>query len=287
MQEARVVSKKEIEPQAGKRKRWITFSRNQLCIPYALFLIMFVVFPLLLIIYYAFTSATGSFTFENFINFFSDTTAISTLLISIIVSLAVTLICLLIAYPVAYILSKMKGSVAFILLLLFITPTWINFVLRAMAMKEIFVLLNIPLGSFANIVGLTYDFLPFMILPLYSTLIKMDKSLEEAALDLGASKTRVFMSITLPLSMPGIISGAMMVFLPVMSCYVVTDTFRGSSGFSVIGKLVAKCFLGENGAPIAINEGAAIAMIMLIIMVITMFLTGGFNRENSGRGTNL
>ena len=287
MNNARIVSKKEIESVAPEKKRWFTFSRKQLCIPYGLFLAMFVVFPLLLILYYAFTNGTGSFTFQNFINFFSNTTAISTLLISIIVSFAVTIICLLIAYPVAYILSKMKGSVAFIFLLLFITPTWINFVLRAMAMKEIFVLLNIPLGSFANIVGLTYDFLPFMILPLYSTLIKMDRSLEEAALDLGASKPRVFMSVTLPLSMPGIISGAMMVFLPVMSCYVVTDTFRGSSGFSVIGKLVAKCFLGESGAPININEGAAIAMIMLIIMVITMFLTGGFSRENSGRGTNL
>ena len=272
---------------AKKKHRRFTFSRKQLCIPYGLFLVMFVVIPLFVIVYYAFTDKTGAFTFRNFVDFFSDASKISTLLISVLVSLAVTAICLLIAYPVAYILAKMPKKVAFVLLLLFIMPMWINFVLRAMAMKEFLGLINVPLGSGANIIGLVYDYLPFMIMPLYSTLVKLDKNLEEAASDLGANKAKVFLNVTLPLSVPGIISGAMMVFLPVMSCYVITDTFSGGSGFSLIGKLVAICFLGVGGAPIQINDGAALALVMLVIMVITMTVTGGFKNSENTRGTNL
>ncbi len=287
MKEGRIVKKQPLQPIVEGKKRLFNFSRKQLCIPYGLFLIFFVIFPLLLIIYYAFTNGTGEFTFNNFISFFQDTTKISTLIISIFVSLLVTILCLLIAYPVAYVLSRMNGKTAFILLLLFILPTWLNFVLRAMAMKEVLSLIGIPLGNGASIIGLVYDFLPFMIMPLYSTLVKLDKSLEEAAADLGANKTKVFLNVTLPLSIPGIISGAMMVFLPVMSCYVITDTFSGGSGFSLVGKLVAICFLGVGGAPIQINDGAALALVMLVIMVITMIATGGFKNSENTRGTNL
>ncbi len=269
-----------------KERKWV-FSRKNLCIPYALFLVLFVIIPLFVIVYYAFTDNTGAITLENFVDFFTSTTKISTLLISVLVSFAVTAICLLIAYPIAYILSKMKGKTAFILLLLFIMPMWINFVLRAMAMKELLSLIGIPLGSGANIIGLVYDYLPFMILPLYSTLVKMDKSLEEAAADLGANKVKVFTSITLPLSVPGIISGAMMVFLPVMSCYVITDAFSGSTGFTVIGKLIAWCFLGENGTMTNQHGGAMISLIMLVILFVTMLATGGFKSEKNVRGTNL
>ncbi len=286
MKELRALEKTEIKDFSHKTKG-VFFSRKQLCIPYGLFLALFVVLPLLVVVYYAFTDGSGAFSLANFADFFTNRTKISTLLISVLVGLAVTAICIVIAYPAAYILSKMSGKTAAILLLLFITPMWINFVLRAMAMKEILTLLNVPLGSFANIVGLVYDFLPFMIMPVYSTLIKMDKSLEEAAADLGASKARVFTKVTLPLSMGGIISGAMMVFLPVMSCYVVTDTFSGSSGFTVIGKLIAWSFLGEGGTLSDVNGGATISLVLLIIMFATMFFTGGFKREESARGTNL
>ena len=287
MKGAKVI-KKEPFITENKGGGLLKFKRSQLCIPYGLFLSVFVIFPLLLIIYYAFTSKTGTFSLSNFTAFFTEPTNISTLIISIFVSFIVTVICLLISYPVAYILSRLKNSnLAFVLLLLFILPTWLNFVLRAMAMKELLSFIGIPLGSTASIIGLVYDFMPFMIMPLYSTLIKMDKSFEEAASDLGASKVKVFTSVTLPLSKPGIISGVTMVFLPVMSCYVITDTFSGSTGFSLIGKLIAKCFLGENGAPIQINEGAAISLIMLVIMVVTMLLTGGFKNSENARGTNL
>ena len=283
-----MIERTPIAPEKNKgRMSQSSFSRKHLGIPYGLFLAVFVILPLLVVVYYAFTDSTGALTFENFIDFFTDTTKISTLLISLLVSLLVTVICLLLAYPVAYILSKMKGKIAIVLLLLFIMPMWINFVLRAMAMKEFLSLVGIPLGSFANIIGLVYDYLPFMILPLYSTLIKMDKSLEEAAADLGASKARIFREVTLPLSVPGIISGAMMVFLPVMSCYVITDAFSGSTGFTVIGKLIAWCFLGENGTMTNQHGGAMISLIMLIILFVTMLATGGFKNEDNVRGTNL
>lgn len=287
MNERKQVERTEYVSEKRAKRFRIGFSRKNLCIPYGLFLALFVILPLLVIVYYAFTDDSGTITFANFIEFFTDITKISTLLISILVSLVVTFICLLIAYPVAYILSKMNGKVAFILLLLFIMPMWINFVLRAMAMKELLFLLGIPLGSTANIIGLVYDYLPFMILPLYSTLIKMDKSLTEAAADLGAGRVRVFKEVTLPLSVPGIISGAMMVFLPVMSCYVITDAFSGSTGFTVIGKLIAWCFLGENGTMTNQHGGAMISLIMLVILFATMLATGGFKSEDNIRGTNL
>ena len=287
MNTGKMVGKTEYVSENKVRKSKFGFSRKNLCIPYGLFLALFVILPLLVIVYYAFSDNSGAITFNNFIDFFTDATKISTLLISILVSLVVTAICLLIAYPVAYILSKMNGRVAFVLLLLFIMPMWINFVLRAMAMKELLFLVGIPLGSTANIIGLVYDYLPFMILPLYSTLIKMDKSLTEAAADLGAGKVRVFKEVTLPLSIPGIISGAMMVFLPVMSCYVITDAFSGSTGFTVIGKLIAWCFLGENGTMTNQHGGAMISLIMLVILFVSMFATGGFKSEDGVRGTNL
>jgi spermidine/putrescine transport system permease protein len=109
----------------------------------------------------------------------------------------------------------------------------------------------------------------------------------ESAQDLGANKAKAFMKVTLPLSLPGIISGAMMVFLPVMSCYVITDAFSGSSGFTVIGKLIAWSFLGEGGTLPDQNGGATIALIMLIIMFVTMLLSASFKEELNTRGTNI
>ena len=265
----------------------ISFSRKYLSIPYGLFLILFVVLPFLLILYYAFTSKTGNFSFENFVDFFSNPTSVSTLFISFIIAVITTGLCILIGYPAAYILSKMKARKGFVLLLLFIMPMWINFVLRAMAMKEVMTLLGIFAKSDAfnfinTIIGMVYDFLPFMILPLYSILIKQDKSLIEASYDLGATKAQTFRKVVLPLSLPGIVSGSTMVFLPSMSAYVISDTF-GNGKITIIGKLIEEQFgTGANW-----NAGSAIAIILLIIMFECTFLCGGFNEESNTRGTNI
>ena len=282
----KTVKKEEFKNEDFKPVK-ISFSRKYLSVPYGLFLILFVVLPFLLILYYAFTSKTGNFSFENFVDFFSNPTSVSTLFISFIIAIITTGLCILICYPVAYILSKMKAKKGFILLLLFIMPMWINFVLRAMAMKEVMTLLGIFAKSDAfnfinTIIGMVYDFLPFMILPLYSILIKQDKSLIEASYDLGATKAQTFRKVVLPLSLPGIVSGSTMVFLPSMSAYVISDTF-GNGKITIIGKLIEEQFgTGANW-----NAGSAIAIILLTIMFACTFLCGGFNEESNTRGTNI
>lgn len=262
----------------------LSFSRKNLCIPYAVFLVLFVIFPLLLIGYYAFTLKTGEFSFDNFIWFFSNKTTLSNLIKSIGLGFITTLVCVLLGYPISFILSRIKSSRRTILLLLFIMPMWINFVLRAMAMKELLTILGLygKYNYLNTVIGMVYDYLPFMILPLYSTLIKIDKSLEEAALDLGANKVKVFSSVTLPLSVSGIVSGITMVFLPTMTCYVISDTFSGRQ-IMIIGKLIEEWFGQGNNW----NYGSVIALILLVIMFVTTFLTGGFKNEDSARGTNL
>ena len=155
------------------KKFRLRFSRSQLCLPYAVFLILFVIAPLLVIIYYAFTNGSGKFTFTNFTNFFSNTNTIGTLLYSLFLAITTTLICLIIAYPTAYILARSGFKKQYVLLMLFIMPMWINFTLRITALKEVLSLIegNISKYPFLNsVIGMTYDFLPFMILPLYTSM---------------------------------------------------------------------------------------------------------------------
>lgn len=283
MKELRAVKKSEIKDFSHKTKG-VFFSRKQLCIPYAVFLLFFVVFPLLLIIYYAFTARNGEFTFENFRWFFEEPASLKNLFSSMLLGFITTALCLVIGYPVAYILSRIKSHRRTVLLLLFIMPMWINFVLRAMAMKELLSLIGIYGNNdyFSVVIGMVYDYLPFMILPLYTTLIKMDKSLEEAALDLGANKLEVFTKVTLPLSTAGIVSGISMVFLPSMTCYVISDTF-GNGKITIIGKLIEKWFgSGSNW-----HYGSVVALILLVIMFLCTMLTGGFSKEENVRGTAL
>lgn len=283
MKELRAVEKSEIKDFSHKTKG-VFFSRKQLCIPYAVFLLFFVVFPLLLIIYYAFTARNGEFTFENFRWFFEEPASLKNLFSSMLLGLITTALCLVIGYPVAYILSRIKSHRRTVLLLLFIMPMWINFVLRAMAMKELLSLIGIYGNNdyLSVVIGMVYDYLPFMILPLYTTLIKMDKSLEEAALDLGANKFEVFTKVTLPLSTAGIVSGISMVFLPSMTCYVISDTF-GNGKITIIGKLIEKWFgSGSNW-----HYGSVVALILLVIMFLCTILTGGFSKEENVRGTAL
>ena len=268
----------------AEKKYFRQFNRGQLCIPYALFLAIFVVLPLVLIIYYAFTARDGNLSFANFVWFFTNSDALNNLGVSILIGLATTVICLILGYPVAYILSRFPEKKRGILMLLFIMPMWINFVLRALAMREALELLGL-LGKYNylnTVIGMVYDYLPFMILPLYSTLIKMDKSLEEAAADLGANRIKVFTSVTLPLSLPGIISGITMVFMPTMTCYVISDTFSNFK-VTIIGKLIENWF-GSGGNW---HRGSVIALILLVIMFISTLIEGKFSGDKQTRGTAL
>lgn len=191
-------------------------------IPYAIFLFIFVVIPLLLIAWYAFTNADGQFTLDNFKKFIHNSETVNTFVYSVGIAILTTIICILIGYPVAYILSKKNiFNSSSVIVMLFILPMWINTLLRTLATVALFDFLNLPLGEGALIFGLVYNFLPFMIYPIYNTLTKLDNNLIEAAQDLGASPVQVFKKATLPLSMPGITSGILMVFMPTVFhfCY--------------------------------------------------------------------
>lgn len=281
--ELKRVSVEPLSNTANKKSGKISFSRKQLCIPYGVFLTFFVLLPLLLIVFYAFTDKNGAVSLDNFIRFFSSLTKISTVIISVLLALVTTIICILLAYPLAYILAKSKLNKGSTLLMLFIVPMWINFVLRAMAMKDLLTLTGIfGINNYLNvIIGMVYDYLPFMIMPIYTVLVKMDKSLIEASKDLGASPFKTFTKVTLPLSMHGVASGVTMVFMPTMTCYVISDTF-GNGLITIIGKLIDEQFTTYHNW----NFGSAMAIVLLVIMFLSMWLTGGFKNEES-RGTNL
>ncbi|MCR5160368.1 MAG: ABC transporter permease [Lachnospiraceae bacterium] len=257
--------------------RTLKFSRKSLGIPYALFLVIFVAAPLLVLFYYAFTNGQGHFTLSNLTGFFTDPNTLGTLCYSFAIALVTTVVCLLIAYPTAYILATSKMKRKSIVLMLFVIPMWINFSLRITALKEILTVIegNLALYPFVNaVVGMTYDFLPFMILPIYNTISRLDGSLIEAAKDLGANDRSAFLKITLPLSVPGIISGISMVFLPAMTNYVVLDMLYNST--YIMGSLIGSYFSAYNW-----HGGSMIALILLAIICIFTLVTGGMEEEDS------
>ena len=255
------------------------FSQRRLGIFYGLFLLVFVAAPLLVLFYYAFTDGTGKFSTGNLTLFFTDPNTLGTLCYSFVLALVVTAVCLVIAYPVAYILAQSNIKRKSVILLLFIMPMWINFTLRITALKEVLSLIegNLAFYPFLNsVIGMTYDFLPFMILPLYTTLSKLDKNLVEAASDLGANNIQTFTRIVLPLSVPGIVSGVSMVFLPAMTNYVVLDMLYNST--YIMGSLIGSYFSAYDW-----NNGSMIALILLFIIGVVAVLTWDREQDSSGR----
>lgn len=256
------------------------FTRKQLGIPYGIFLFMFVAVPLVVLLYYAFTNGQGQFTFANLHSFFSDPNTLGTLCYSFFLAVVTTLICLLIAYPVAYILAQSKIKRKAVILMLFVMPMWINFTLRITALKEILSLIegNLAFYPFLNtVIGMTYDFLPFMILPLYTTLSKMDVNIIEAASDLGANNVQTFVRIIFPLSIPGIVSGVSMVFLPAMTNYVVLDMLYNST--YIMGSLIGSYFSAYDW-----HNGSMIALILLVIIGVITIVSGNDDADSKNRG---
>lgn len=261
----------------------LSFSRKSLGIPYALFLLVFVIAPLLVLFYYAFTDGQGQFTIANLTGFFTNPNTMGTLCYSFALAIVTTAVCLLLAYPIAYILAFSNMKSKSVILMLFVMPMWINFSLRITALKEVLTVLegNLAMHPFLNaVIGMTYDFLPFMILPIYTTISKLDKALREAAMDLGASELETFLKITLPLSVPGIISGVSMVFLPAMTNYVVLDMLYNST--YIMGSLIGSYFAAYNW-----HGGSMIALILLGIICLFTLLTNGSEEENTRGGALL
>lgn len=256
----------------------VVFDRKHLAIPYVIYLILFVVMPLLVVIYYGFTDGNGNLSFDNFIHFFSNTKTIGTLVYSLIIAILVTMICLLMAYPVAYILAKGEYARHHAFLMVFVLPMWVNFTLRITALKEILTLLegNLAYHPFMNtIICMVYDFLPFMIMPLFNSLTKLDNSLIEASNDLGGNDIQTFLRVILPLSVPGIISGVTMVFLPAMTNYVVLDMVYNST--YIMGSLIGSYFSSYDW-----NNGSIISAILLILIGLFTIITNRIAGNTSG-----
>ena len=235
-------------------------------VPYFVFLVLFVVLPLLLIAVYAFTDNHGSFTLSNITAFFTEPKIVNSFLVSLEVALENTLICILIGYPAAYILADRKLNRSSLTAVLFILPMWINALMRTLATAEIFNSIGIGLGKGTLLFGLTYDYLPFMIYPIYTILSKMDRSYIEAAQDLGASPGKVFLKVTLPLSMPGVMSGVMMVFMPTVSTFAISEILTNNT-IQLFGSIIQEQFNN-----LMWNQGAALSLAMLIIIGLSTLL---------------
>lgn len=242
--------------------------------PYALFLILFVVLPLLLIGVYAFMDYEGNFTMANFTKFVEQPEALNTFIYSVGIAIITTFLCILLGYPAAYILSQKEFNTSKTLVLLFILPMWVNILIRTLATVSLFDITGIPLGQGALLFGLTYDFLPFMIYPIYNTMTKIDKSLIEAAQDLGANQVSVFAKIIFPLSMPGVLSGIMMVFLPTISTFAISELLT-MNDIRLFGSIIQENIMLSD----TMNYGAALSLIMLVIIGITSLFNNDSEEE--------
>ena len=237
--------------------------RSSWSIPYFIFLVLFVVLPLLLVFIYAVQDGSGRFTLSNVTRFFTDKDALSTFALSIEIAIENTAICILLGYPAAWILANRKLNRSAVTIVLFILPMWINALMRTLATAELFNVFGIALGKGTLLFGMVYDYLPFMIYPIYNTLLKMDPSYAEAAEDLGAKPASVFWKVTVPLSMPGAMSGILMVFMPTVSTFAISE-FLTNNKIKLFGTIIQ-----ENINSSMWNYGAALSLIMLIIIGLT------------------
>lgn len=240
--------------------------RSGWAIPYFVFLVLFVVLPLVLIAFYAFSTSEGTFTVSNITAFFTEPKIVNSFLVSLEVALENTIICILVGYPAAYILADKSLNRSAFTVVLFILPMWINALMRTLATAEIFNSLGIGLGKGTLLFGLAYDYLPFMIYPIYNTLRKMDKSYIEAAQDLGASPSKVFVKVTLPLSLPGVLSGVMMVFMPTVSTFAISEILTNNR-IQLFGSIIQEQFNN-----LMWNQGAALSLVMLLIIGLSTLL---------------
>lgn len=256
--------------------------------PYVVWSSLFIVIPLLIVVFFGFTIKSGDsyhFSLENFQRLM-DPKYLKVFGRSILLAVEATLGCLILGYPVAYLISKIREGKRNILIMLFIIPMWMNFLLRTYAWLPIlgknglinsllvtlgFARANLLYNDFAVLLGMIYNFLPFMILPIYTVLIKMDTDLINAASDLGASRKEIFTKIIFPLSMPGIISGITMVFMPAVSTFVISRILGGGQ-YMLLGNLIETQYTSMDDW----NFGSAIAIFMMIIILISMAFMNKF-----------
>ena len=269
-------------------------SYRKMTYPYVVWIAIMIVLPMILIMFYAFTKTGNSvvqfkFTLENFARFFSDRIFLEVLGRSLRVALITTVVCILLGYPAAYYIAKCSEGLKMKWVLIITFPTWINMLVRTYAWIGILQddgVINKFLGffgigpvtmmytEFAVILRMVYNFIPFMILQIYTSLTKMDYSLIEAAQDLGADRLRCFTKVTLPLSLPGVISGITLVFLPAVSSFCIPKLLGGGQ-YVLVGNVIESQFLTSGDW----SFGSAISLIMAIIIMISLYVTKKLDRS--------
>lgn len=269
---------------------------KKLAYPYFVWMVLFTVVPLFIVVYYALTDASGSFTLDNLVGISGYGSVFAR---SLLLALIATVVCLVLAFPVGYFLSRLRVNKQHIMLMLVMLPMWMNFLLRTYAWMSLlentgllnrffeaiglFDLINGIFGTNleyfkmintqgAVVLGMVYNFLPFMILPIYSVIVKLDHRFIEAARDLGADSATVFRRVTLPLSLPGVLSGITMVFVPAVSTFAISQLLGGGKQL-LLGNLIEMQFKGTAYNP---QLGSAVALVMMLVVVVCMTVMNRF-----------
>ena len=280
--------------------------QRMLSAPYTVWAMLFILVPLVFIAYYAFTDDNFNFTFDNISRFFNaiseitaadgSVTKVRTYILifrrSVRLAVISTLICFLLGYPIAYIISRMKPKTQKTMITVIMIPMWMNFLLRTLAWQTLLektgvinnilsflhlpelVIINTP---YAIVLGMVYNFLPFMVLPIYNSLAKIDENVIQAARDLGANSIQVFLHITLPLSTPGIISGITMVFVPALTTFVISKLLGGSK-ILLIGNVIEEEFTQASNW----HLGSGLSIVLMLFILINMALSALFDKEGEG-----
>ncbi|MGN0298124.1 MAG: ABC transporter permease [Lachnospiraceae bacterium] len=262
-------------------------NNKRLAIPYLVWMVVFTIIPLLIVIYYAFTDASGAFTLDNLAKAGGYGSVFAR---SLLLALVATILCLVLAFPIGYFLSRLRANKQHIMLMLVMLPMWMNFLLRTYAWMGLLSIngpINTLLGFFglgpytmlntsgAVILGMVYNYLPYMILPLYTSMTKIDASLIEAAQDLGANMRKTLTRILIPMSVPGICTGITMVFVPSVSTFAISRMLGGGSNL-LIGDLIEMQFLGNS---YNLNVGSAMSLVLMVIVLICMSFTSSFDED--------
>ena len=266
-------------------------NKKSLAYPYIIWMIGFIILPLIMVVYYGLTDKTGTFTLNNLTEILVDYNY-KALWLALGLSLISTLICLILAYPLAMILKKISLNQHSFIILLFILPMWMNFLLRTLAwqtllerngvINSILSMLNLPKLNIINtpyaiILGMVYNFLPFMVLPIYNVIVKIDPNVINAGKDLGASNVQVFTKIILPLSVPGIISGITMVFIPALTTFVISDLLGGGK-ILLIGNVIEQEFTQAGNW----HVGSGMSLVLMIFILLSMAILAKYDKKGEG-----
>lgn len=267
------------------------FKRQFLAGPYMVWIIGFILLPILMIVYYGITDSSGNFTLEN-ITAIAEPVHMKALLLSLELALICTIICLILSYPLAMILNNIKFRHQSFVVFIFVLPMWMNFMLRILAWQLLlsnngilntiletiglprFQLLNTPS---AVVFGMVYDFLPFMILPIYNAMSRISSDVIDAARDLGANQFQVFIKIIMPLTLSGVLSGIIMVFVPALTSFVISDLLGGGKVL-LIGNVIEQEFMQNMNW----NMGSGLSIVLMIFVIVSMAFMNSHNKDGEG-----